>query len=292
MWLGEPGNAGQIGDQVATAIAGVAEILRDDDVAPIIEQAVMSRLRKVDLAPFAGRVLDVVTANGRHQELLDAGVTGLVRLLDERRDEFRSRFAKESPWWVPEPIDDRIFDKIYNGLKTFLGEIVGDSSHEVRRHLDDRVRALVDELRTSPAMAARGEELRDELLGHPAVGQWTASLWADLKAGLLRQSGDPTSELRRRVDALIVRLAGALRDDPVLQGKVDRWVESAVGYLVEQYRHEVADLISSTVRRWDPHDTSRRIELQIGRDLQFIRINGTVVGGLAGLAIYVIARFI
>jgi len=291
-WLGEPGNAAQIGDQVATAIAGVAEVLRDDDIAPIIEHAVMSRLRQIDLAPFAGRVLDVVTVNGRHQELLDAGVAGLVNLLNERRDDFRSRFAKESPWWVPEPIDDRIFDKIYNGLKTFLGEIVGDPSHEVRGHLDDRVRMLVDELRTSPAMAARGEELRDELLGHPAVAQWTSSLWADLKAGLLRQSSDPTSEMRRRVDALIVRLAGALRDDPVLQSKVDRWVESAVGYLVEQYRHEVADLISSTVRRWDPHDTSRRIELQIGRDLQFIRINGTVVGGLAGLAIYVIARFI
>jgi uncharacterized membrane-anchored protein YjiN (DUF445 family) len=193
---------------------------------------------------------------------------------------------------VPEPIDQRIFDKIFNGLKAFLGEVSADPRHELRLHLDERMATLVDELRRSPEMAAKGAELRDELLDHPAVRQWASSLWADLKAGLLAQSADPGSELRRRAEALLVRLAESVREDPVLAAKVDRWVESAVGYLVEQYRHEAADLISSTVRRWDAQDTSQRIELQIGRDLQFIRINGTLVGGLAGLAIYSLGRLL
>jgi uncharacterized membrane-anchored protein YjiN (DUF445 family) len=291
-WLVAPGNAGQLADQLGTAVGGLVEVLRDEDVAPAIEHAVLNRLRTVELAPVAGRVLDLVTANGRHQELLDASVTGIVNLLDARRDDFRKRFATQSPWWVPEPIDDRIFDKIFNGLKAFLGEVSADPRHELRQHLDERVVALVEELKVSPAMRAKGEELKEELLAHPAVQSWARSLWSDLRAGLLQQSRDPSSELRTRAEALAVRLGASLRDDPVLQGKVERWVESVAGYVVEQYRHEVADLISSTVRRWDAHDTSRRIEVQIGRDLQFIRINGTVVGGLAGLAIHGAGRLI
>ena len=291
-WLLVPGHSAQVADQVATAIGGLVEVLRDEDVAPVLEQAVLARLRTVELAPVAGRVLDLMTANGRHQELLDAGMQGLVGMLDARRDDFRSRFAKQSPWWVPEPIDDRLFDKIFNGLKAFLAEVAADPAHELRRHLDERMVTLVDELRSSPAMMAKGEELKAEILGHPAVQGWASSLWADVRAGLLRQSQDPASELRRRADALVVRLGTTVCDDAVLQAKIDRWVESAVGHVVEQYRHEVADLISSTVRRWDGRETAQRIELQIGRDLQFIRINGTVVGGLAGLVIYAVGRLI
>ena len=291
-WLLAPGNAAQLADQLSTAVGGLVDVLRDEDVAPAIEQAVLTRLHQIELAPVAGRVLDLVTANGRHQELLDAAVTGVVNLLDTRRDDFRARFSHQSPWWVPEPIDDRIFDKLFNGLKAFLGEVSTDPTHELRRHLDERVVALVEELRASPEMRAKGEELKAELLAHPAVQGWARSLWTDVRAGLLRQSREPDSELRRRAEALARRLGTTLRDDPALQGKVERWVESVAGYVVEQYRHEAADLISSTVRRWDANDTSRRIEVQIGRDLQFIRINGTVVGGLAGVAIYGIGRLI
>lgn len=291
-WVLEPGHATQVADQLATAVGGLVEVLRDEDVAPVIEQAVLARLRSVDVAPVAGRVLDLMTANGRHQELLDAGVAGIVRLLDERRDDFRSRFAKQSPWWVPEPLDDRLFDKIFNGLKLFLAEVSADPRHELRVHLDERMATLVDELKSSPEMTAKGVELRDELLAHPAVQSWARSLWSDVRAGLVRQSQDPTSELRRRAEDLVVRLGTTVRDDAALQAKIDRWITTVVGHVVEQYRHEVADLISSTVRKWDAQDTSSRIELQIGRDLQFIRINGTVVGGLAGLAIYAVAQLI
>lgn len=291
-WVQEEGNAAQLADQVATAIGGLVEVLRDEDVAPVIEQAVLARLRTVELAPVAGRVLDLMTANGRHQELLDAGVTGLVNLLDARREDFRARFARQSPWWVPEPIDDRLFDKIFNGLKAFLGEVSADPRHELRRHLDERMATLVEELKSSPELRAKAEELKADVLDHPAVQEWASSLWSDVRAGLLRQSRDPASELRRRAEALVLRLGATVRDDPTLQAKIDGWVVTVVGHVVEQYRHEVADLISSTVRKWDAQETSQRIELQIGRDLQFIRINGTVVGGLAGLVIYAIGRLI
>ncbi len=121
---------------------------------------------------------------------------------------------------------------------------------------------------------------------------WLESLWRTTKESILAVADDPHSALRQRLDAALVRAGRSLQDDPVLQGKVDRWVEGAVGYVAQEYGHEIADLIATTVARWDGAEASRRIELQVGRDLQFIRINGTVVGGLAGLVIYSVGRLL
>jgi uncharacterized membrane-anchored protein YjiN (DUF445 family) len=187
---------------------------------------------------------------------------------------------------VPDAVDDRVFAKLYDGITRFLDDVATDPQHEVRAHIDQRVRDLVDELRDSPEMAARGEELKEQLLHHPALREWSASLWTDVKVGVVEGAADPDSQLRHRLEAGIVRFGETLRDDPELRAKIDRWAERTVLYLLDQYRDEVADLISGTVARWDADDASRRIELQVGRDLQFIRINGTVVGALAGLGIH------
>jgi uncharacterized membrane-anchored protein YjiN (DUF445 family) len=286
-WLAKPENADRVGAQASTAVSGLVDVLRDDDVSSLIDQMVSARLATIDVAPIAGRALDVMTESGRHHELFDAGLAGLGRALNERREVLRTKFASESPWWVPEPIDSRVFDKIFNGVQSLIGDVLRDPNHELRAEVDLRLRRLVEELRTSPEMAVKGAELRDELLQHPAVRSWSASLWADLKGSLVRQSADPDSTLRRRMSSSLVSLAETIGADPELQTKVDRWLESAVGYVAEQYRGEVAKLISSTVEKWDPADTSERIELQIGKDLQFIRMNGTVVGGLVGLLLHV-----
>jgi uncharacterized membrane-anchored protein YjiN (DUF445 family) len=164
--------------------------------------------------------------------------------------------------------------------------------HEFRHYLDQRLAELSERLQTDPELAARGEKWKEELLEHPAVRAWTGSLWADLKGALVDQAADPDSELRRRLEAGVTTLGRALGDDPALQEKVDRWVESAALYVVSQERHQVAELISTTVARWDPDEASRRIELQVGRDLQFIRINGTLVGGMAGLAIFSLGQLL
>jgi len=130
------------------------------------------------------------------------------------------------------------------------------------------------------------------LLDHPEVRAWTRSLWGEMKGSLLTSAGDPDSELRQRISAAVRSLGDRLAVEAELQAKVDGWVERLAGHVVENYRTEVADLIASTVARWDAADTSRRIELQVGRDLQFIRINGTVVGGLAGLVIHAIGNLL
>jgi uncharacterized membrane-anchored protein YjiN (DUF445 family) len=286
LWLADPANADRASEQVGALIRGATDVLRDDDVQDAIEHAIVGRIQTLSLSSFAGQALEMMTADGRHHELLDAALRGGDRFLRENREAFRSRFARESPWWVPETIDDRIFDKLFNALHAFLADVIANPDHEMRRHLDLRLAALAMELRESPAMRARGDELLAELLAHPAVRTWIDSIWRDLKEAIVRQSHDPGSELRARVAAYARSLGHNLATDVALARKVDSWVEGAARHVVESSRHEIADLITGTVEKWDPDEASRRIELAVGRDLQFIRINGTLVGGLAGLVIY------
>jgi uncharacterized membrane-anchored protein YjiN (DUF445 family) len=236
---------------------------------------------------LVGRAVDLAIENGHHQRLLDSTITALAGFLDDNRTTFRERLQSESPWWIPESIDDRIFDKIYAGVHSFLADVGSDPQHEVRRSIDARVIAFAERLRTDPELIRKGEELKDELLEHPDVRAWIASLWGEVKRALEEASIDPDSELRRRLTFSLGQIGTRLRDDVELQRKVDGWVASAGGYLVDNYRGEVSRMIESTVARWDAESTSRRMELQVGRDLQFIRINGTVVGGLAGVLIHV-----
>ena len=154
------------------------------------------------------------------------------------------------------------------------------------------MRNLVVELQTSPIMLARGEELKGELLDHPELREWIAGVWVDVKAGLRAQAEDPGSELRRRLAATVMSLGERLRDDPALARRVDETVETAVRYVADHFHDEIADMVSHTVARWDGRETADRLELLLGPDLQFIRINGTVVGGLAGLLIYTVAQVI
>ena len=291
-WLSEPANAAKAGEGVADALRGSLEVLDDRDVSTALEGLIERKIRTTPVAPLMGRALDVAMDGGHHQRLLDAVLLGLAGFLDDNRATFRARLEQESPWWIPEPVDDKIFDKIYTAVHRFLGDVGGDSRHEVRQAIDQRVLAFADRLRADPELMAKGEELKSELLAHSDVRAWLQSLWGEVKRTTLSATDDPESELRRRIDRSLTALGERLRDEPELQQKVDAWVQRAAGYVVDHYRGEVAEIISSTVQKWDGKATAERLELQVGRDLQFIRINGTIVGGLAGLTIYVFSRFV
>ncbi len=285
-YLADPLNARKLSENAGDAVQAAVEVLRDEDVAPVVEQMVTERVADVPAAALASKVLDAAIADGHHQVVVDSLLHATAGFLDRNTDTIRARVEQESPWWVPDAVDDRIVARLTGGGRKFLAEVAADPEHDVRRQIDERVRELAVKLRTSPEMEARGEELKTQLLEHPALRAWTSTLWQDLKATLVAASADPDSELRAKLTDGIVRLGESLATDAELRDKIDRWVERTVLYVLDQYRDEVADLISSTVARWDADDASRRIELQVGRDLQFIRINGTVVGGLVGVLIH------
>lgn len=291
-WLAQPTHAATVGAQSAAVVRGVTEVLQDDVIQHGIESVVIERAKDIKVAPVLGRAIDVAIEGDHHQVMLDSILTALDDFMVENAETFRVRLTQESPWWVPEPIDDVVFDKIQSAVRRFLTEVGHDRDHEIRRELERRIVKLAQDLRTSPELIERGEEIKAEILTHPEVRAWSAGLWTRLKTALLEATEDPDSELRGRLERAIADAGASLADDPELQAKVDHWITEAVGYVAEQFRGEVAELIATTVQRWDTDETAERIELQVGRDLQFIRINGTLVGGLAGFAIYTISELL
>src|SRR5690348_4615115 len=291
-FLAAPGRAERLAGDASAALTALTELLRDEDLQPAVAALVDRKLHATPAAPIVARVLELVVDGDRHQEVLSVALRGLARFLEENRVVFRAQLGDASPAWVPDWVDERVFTRAFTGVQEFLEEVGEDPRHELRRSYDARLRAYIHALRTDPSTAARAEELKKDLLEHPAVRHWSGSLWTNAKNSLLPAAADPDSELRTRVLELIREAARLLQTDPTVRELMQRHTHTAAGYLVERFSADLADLVSSTVARWDTDETSRRIELQVGRDLQWIRVNGTVVGGLAGLVIYTVAQLI
>jgi uncharacterized membrane-anchored protein YjiN (DUF445 family) len=291
-WLADDANAAVLAEHASDLAVALADLVRDEDIHRLLEQEVSRALDAVPLAPLAGRALRVATASGRHQELFDAILRGLERFLDENVDTLRERFGQESPWWLPNAFEDRIFDRLLDGFREYLHTVNNDPKHELRTQFDERVDDLAERLLHSPELRERGEQLKRDFLSHPELRSWSTAVWSDVKRALRAQASDPSSELRQRLALAVMSAGRRLLEDPVLQHKADEVVESGIRYVTSHFRDEITGLVSGTIARWDPEETSDKLELLLGRDLQFIRINGTVVGGLAGLVIHAVAQMI
>lgn len=289
-FLSDPANSRAVARHAARGLVAAAESMHDEDVQSMIDSAILERIRAARVAPFIGRGLSLITAGNRHQELLDEGIRLASRAVTENEDIIRKRIEAETPWWIPGAIDEKILRKIVKGIERTLKEVGDDVNHPIRQRFDAALGKFIDDLHNSPEVMERAEQLKEELLSADAVRHFSSSIWADTKAALVRRAERAEETDVDTISNGLARLGAAILDDPDLLERVDGWLRNGVLGLAERYQSEVSELIANTVRGWDPTATSQRIELAIGRDLQFIRINGTVVGGLVGLVLYAITR--
>ncbi|HEX6054027.1 MAG TPA: DUF445 family protein [Gemmatimonadaceae bacterium] len=290
-WISDPANSRRIAHHVASGLAGTAQVLRDDDVQSMIDRAIVERVRKTQVAPVLGNILSLLTSDNRHQELLDEALRLISEGVQRNEELIRQRIREESPWWLPEAVDDRIHDKVVDAIENTLRQVAADPGHPLRDRFDRALKDFIDRLRTSPELIARAEQIKEDMLSNPAVRQFSGSIWGDVKQALARYAERKETDPPGAVEQGLMKLGAAVQGDPELMAKVDGWILDAVLYAVEQFRGEVAHLISYTVGQWDAEETSKKIELQIGKDLQFVRINGTLVGGLVGLILYTASQF-
>lgn len=291
-WLAEPQHTRRLAQHVARGLSGAINVLRDDDVQALVDRSIISRLRTVQAAPLVARLFEMFTDDGRHHSLLNEGIRVLARFVDENDGMIRERVRKESPWWVPGVVENKLQDKIVSGLEKTLNDVAVDPAHPLRQRYEEAVVNFVQSLRTNPEVIAKAEQIKLDLLAHPAVNEFSRSVWTDVKGRVTSYAERMASEAEHEPDQIekwLGNLGRAVLTDPELSAKVDGWVVELVTYAVEQARDEVAALIASTVAAWDADATSRKIELQIGRDLQFIRINGTIVGGMVGVILHAVA---
>ncbi len=291
-WLSEPENARSVTRVTAHALTTAANVLRDEDVQSFLERTAGDRLRSVQVAPILGRALRLLTVDGRHQELFDEALALAARTTEANDSLIREKVQEQTPWWIPGVVDRRISDRVVTGIGRTLAEVSGNPDHPLRHRFDEAVAGFVERLQTSPETIARAEAWKDEILADAAMREFIGSVWNDIKRKLRDYAvRTEDSDFRGgRLETAIASLAANALDDPALSAKLNDWIDQAVLAVVDVSRDEISQLISGTVSAWDPHETSRKIELQIGRDLQFVRINGTVVGGMVGLILYALTR--
>ncbi len=288
-WLADEANAARFAGHAADLGVNVAEALRDEDVQRVLTAELTRAVDAVEVAPLAGRALRVIIAGGHHAELFNAIVSAADRYLADHHVELRERFQGESPRWLPDAAYRLVFDRLYNRLRQRLVTMAADPDDEARRQFEEWIGALPSRLETSPELRERGERLKRDILGSAELRDWSSSLWRRAKDVLRTQAADPESELRRQLTAALVAAGQRLGSDRRLQEGLERVVESGARALADQFHDELADLVTGTIERWDAAETSSQLELLLGPDLQYIRINGTVVGAGVGLALHAIA---
>jgi uncharacterized membrane-anchored protein YjiN (DUF445 family) len=289
-WLSGPGGAERVAKEGAAVIRGAFKVLNDDDVQAVIESMVRKHLLTPPWGPPVGRLAERIFADGHHHTLVDLLVDRTVDWVRDNHETVSRLVSDRSPQWVPQFVDGLVGDKVYVEILKFTKAVQSDPQHQVRQSIDTYLTSLAQDLQHDPVMIARAEGIKAQVLGDPEVRELASRTWGTIKAALLGAVDDPHSELTVKFKAAVHDFGTRLVVDPELAGKVNAWIGDAAGYLVKTYRSDIAGVITDTVARWDAEETSQKIELQVGKDLQFIRINGTVVGALAGLAIFTAAH--
>jgi uncharacterized membrane-anchored protein YjiN (DUF445 family) len=288
-WLADEDNATRFAGHAADVVVTLAGTLRDEDVQSALTAEVTRAAAAIEVAPLAGRAVGVMIAGGHHAVLFNSMVTAADRYLADHHDELRERFESEAPRWLPDMVYGRAFDRLHARLRERLAAMAADPDDEARQQFDAWIAGLPERLQTSPELRERGESFKRDLLASAGLRDWTSWLWKNAKETLRIQAADPDSELRRRLASALAAAGRRLGSDPHLQESLERVLESGARRLADQFHDELAGLVTGTIERWDAAETSTQLELLLGRDLQFIRINGTVVGAGVGIALHAIA---
>jgi uncharacterized membrane-anchored protein YjiN (DUF445 family) len=292
-WLADPEHSRRVARQVASGLAKTLEALPDEDVRDLVRDVVSARIRATRVAPALGKTLALVLADDRHQGLLNEAVRLAAEAVRDNREVIREKVRTESPWWVPGVVDDQIFQRIISTVESLLRDIGADPYHPLRATFDTALRDFVDRLQHAPDVIAKAEALKEEWLTDPSLADLSTRLWEATRRAIVayatRADGGATPGA---LDRALSEFGSAVMSNESLLTEIDDVVIDLAATVVERYRHEIGDLIAQTVAGWDPEATSRRFELAVGRDLQFVRINGTLVGGLVGLTIYTVARLL
>lgn len=294
-WLREPvaghhPHAERVAAEGAVMASSVLRALSDDDVQDVLEGLAREHLITPEWGPPLGAWLARIVDADAHHGAVGMALDTIGTWLQANRAAFAGLFSRRLPSWVPSVAQRLVDDTVYNELVKLVAAMQTDPQHPARVAIDGYLERLAHNLQHDPATIGRFEDAKLAVFDSPRVRELAGQVWNTAKAGLLQSLGDPASGLRRRAAQALVEIGERLATDPALQHRVDSWVTDAAVFLVDRYRHDIASIITDTVERWDAAETTEKIELMVGRDLQYIRLNGTIVGALAGVVIFTVAH--
>jgi uncharacterized membrane-anchored protein YjiN (DUF445 family) len=296
-WL--EGNAASLATRILGCSPALVNAVKDEDVQRLLHATIMVRLRAIEVAPLAGKALAVLTAGERIEDLLEMGLRVAETLVHENHAFISRQVRDRLPLpdlplisSVKDTLAEAISKKVVDAITATLRDARYNPSHPLRVQFREKAKTLAESLQASPEYRAKGEAIKAELLQHPAIGEYVADVWADLKQRLQADLASPSSQTRARVEQLLTGLGSILLEDQALRSKLNGWLRAGVLDWVEAHGAEVGHFIQDRVARWDGDLMSRKLEEAVGRDLQYIRLNGTLVGGTVGLLLYVASNWI
>jgi uncharacterized membrane-anchored protein YjiN (DUF445 family) len=294
-WLADPdkGGSSRLRDGAAELAAQVLESLDRDRLGNQVRGGLFRQIDKLEVSPLLGQMLNTMIADQRHMPVIDslvrwAGLTledneGLLREMIHRR-------ANAVLRWTG--LDETLANSVLDGLYKLLAEVIVDPQHPLRGKIEEGLAKLAQDLQNDPELRGRVERMKGELVGNPAVSTWWQGVWERLRTGLLERLRRPAGQGSSQLGEALEELGRHLRDDPALQHQINRFARRTLVGISVRYGDKIVQLVSETVKRWDGATISGRIEGAVGRDLQFIRVNGTLVGGLVGVVLHVIDKWL
>jgi len=288
-WLGVEANAHRVVEEGSSILHLALSRIRDEDMVALIQEALIPRFVAEPVSPVAGSLLEEVVRDGAHHGLVDLVLDEAHRWLTHNEETFVEVVAERAPWWSPPAVNDRVTHRLHVEAVSWVEDIARDPHHHVRLALDDALEQLAHDLLHDEDTALRMERLKDRVLSHPQLVVTATSLWNAFRRALMDSLDDPTGPLRGRAVDELVQFGERLQTDDDLRARLDGYASDLVVFAVGRYGDELTTVITHTINRWDGREAARKIELHVGRDLQFIRINGTIVGGLVGLLIHALS---
>jgi uncharacterized membrane-anchored protein YjiN (DUF445 family) len=290
-WLADRRNADAVGDRLVILASFLLRSFNDQALQRMMQMTLRRQLRDLDPAPALATLLAVLRRNGAHHQFLDqvlAAVRGYIALHEHQ---ILAIVEERSRWWVPRRVDRKVAKEITDGLIAYLDDL-GHRDHDARATFDAAVDKLVFDLRHDPATGARVNALRDRFLGAPEVNAYFQTLWQDLRAILEQQLAEPDSRLRQALSGILRSIGTAIAEDSALQERMDQRLEEGIQTLIVPWRKEIGRFVADVVKSWETRTIVDRVELAVGKDLQYIRLNGTLVGAAVGCAIFVLTQMV
>jgi uncharacterized membrane-anchored protein YjiN (DUF445 family) len=288
-WLSQEENARRVVVEASELLRLGLERVRDEDVADLVNAVLVPRFLEEPISPLAGSLLHEIVADGAHRNFVDMLLDEGHRWLNGNADTFYDVVAERAPWWAPEALNERVIHRLHAEILEWIEDIRREPYHRSRLALDKLLKELADGLLHDPDTIDRMERFKERFLGHPQVSITFISLWNALKRASIAALQDTDGELVKRAVHEVVGFGERLRKDPALRSRLDERAASLSVFLVDRYGRELTSVITHTIDQWDGKEASRKIELQVGKDLQFVRINGTIVGGLVGVVIHAVS---
>jgi uncharacterized membrane-anchored protein YjiN (DUF445 family) len=268
-------------------IADVFEGLDDERLGGIVKGAIASRVQKMEVAPLLGHALASAINEDRHVPMLEAAIRWMARALDANEELIREMVHKKANWVLKlAGLDAKLADAIIDGLRKLTAEMSTDPAHPVRLKAEEALAQLANDLQTNPETRAKVEDMKEQLLANRSVALWLDALWQRGREAIIRAARNPDAAMAGRLGEVLKSMGASLEEDPRIRSAINQFVRRAAVGMAQSYGTSIVKLVSETIRGWDARTVTARLEAAVGRDLQYIRINGTLVGGLVGVAIH------